>query len=941
MNKNLNLMKVPTSLSGPSVTTMSAAREAALRKVDHDLRFMVECFREVLEDAGESNLARLLPWQEERATAAPDVVPERMAQAYSIAFALLNMIEENAATQARRRVEVERGVLQEPGLFGYHLLRLKELGLTEEQVALALPTVAVEPVLTAHPTEAKRATVLEHHRRLYLLLVQRENPMYTPLEQQALREQIKGELERLWYTGEIFLEKPDVASELRNAIHYLRNVFPEVLPLLDRRLQQAWQAVGFDPALLENAAHMPQLRFGNWVGGDRDGHPLVTAETTRVALLELRLNALLLLHQQLTELAVCLSLSERLKTPPAGLIEHIEKVAESLGDRGQEALVRNPQEPWRQMVNLMLLRLPISVDSRHNGHLWEGAVTYRHAVELAEDLKLLYESLMAVDARRLAAADVAPVQRTVRTFGFHLAALDIRQNSQFHDMAVEQLMTAAGLDETDFSTWEEAQRIAFLTRELSLHRPFTMPGMTLGPEAEAVLHGYRVLADHARRYGTEGLGALIVSMTRSVSDLLVVYLFARDAGLAFATKDGLVCPLPVVPLFETIEDLEHSPQILADFLMHPVTRRSLAYQQAQKGLDRPVQQVMIGYSDSNKDGGIVASLWNLYRAQETLAKTGVHHGVRVRFFHGRGGTISRGAGPTHRFLAALPNLSLQGDLRMTEQGETIAQKYANRIHALYNLELLAAGVMGETLRDRHSERVTPVAPAVMDRLAETSRQAYETLLQTDGFMTFFSQATPIDAIEASRHGSRPARRTGRRTLADLRAIPWVFSWSQSRFYLSGWYGAGSALETLQQQDAATFDVIRQYAFTWAPLRYLFTNISVSILTADRDIMEQYARLVEETAVRERIMGSIRDEYARTRRVLEIFFDGALETRRPRIHRLLALRDEGLRPLHRQQITLLQRWRALQQEGDEDAAGALLLKVLLTVNAIAGGLRTTG
>ena len=916
-------------------------RSADFTKIDHDLQFVITCFREVLEEAGHPTLARVLPWQraddaETTASAAEAVAPEDVAQAHTIAFRLLNMVEENAATQFRRRTETEQGAEHEPGLFASHLHHLQQQGLDGDQIAEALPDIRVEPVLTAHPTEAKRATVLEHHRRLFLLLVQRENTTYTPSEQDVLRRQIKVELERLWHTGEIFLEKPDVPSELRNVLHYLRNVFPEAQRLLDRRLRQAWQQVGLDDDALTND-HLPHLCFGNWVGGDRDGHPLVTAGTTTDALTALRRSALLLLQERLTDLAARLSISERLVSPPSSLLRHIEETAAALGARGRQAVARNEEEPWRQVVNLMLAQLPLDTDDETSGRLRNGPGTYPSADALAADLERLHESLTAVGLDRIAAADVAPVLRTVETFGFHLAHLDIRQNSQFHDHAVEQLLEAAGHEETNFSEWSEEERLDFLNHELTLRRPFAMPGQLLGPEAQAVLDCYRVLTDHVDRYGTDGLGALIVSMTRSVSDLLVVYLFAREAGLARRTDDGLVCPLPVVPLVETIEDLKHGPQILGSFLDHPVTQRSLAFIHEQSETDRPVQQVMIGYSDSNKDGGIVSSLWNLYRAQETLTDVGTQRGVRVRFFHGRGGTISRGAGPTHRFLAALPHGTLQGDLRMTEQGETIAQNYANRLHALYNLELLVAGTMGETLRDRFDPPPEAVPHAVMDRLAETSRDAYQGLLETDGFMTFFSQATPIDAVEASRHGSRPARRTGRRTLNDLRAIPWVFSWNQSRFYLSGWYGSGTALASLRSDDPDAFEAIRTHAFSWPPLRYLITNISTSILTADPALMQEYAAMVDDDAVRKRLLSRIREEYDRTRRMLEILFDGPLEEQRPRLRHVLDLRDEGLRSLHHQQIDLLRQWRA-----SDDAHGeAMLQKVLLTVNAIASGLRTTG
>ncbi len=471
--------------------------------------------------------------------------------------------------------------------------------------------------------------------------------------------------------------------------------------------------------------------------------------------------------------------------------------------------------------------------------------------------------------------------------------------------------------------------------ELAHPRPFALPGVPLGAQADAVLDSFRVLADHRRDWGHDALGALIVSMTRAVSHLLVVYLLAREVGLAFHTPEGLVCPVPVVPLFETIEDLERSPEILASFLDHPVTRRSLNHQR-ERG-KRPIQQVMVGYSDSNKDGGIIASFWSLYCAQEALAEVGRQRDVDLRFFHGRGGTISRGAGPTHRFVSALPPAALHGDLRMTEQGESIAQKYANQLTARYNLELLVAGVIGATLGARDDGGSSAVAGA-MGRLADTSRSAYQALLHTEGFLTFFAQATPIDAIEATRHGSRPARRTGRRTLGDLRAIPWVFAWSQSRVFLSAWYGVGSALESLHQHDPELFAALRDHAVHWPPLRYLLSNVSVGVLTANPSVMREYAELVNDRHIREHVFSQIEAEYTRTRNMLELVYGSPPEHRQPRFTRLLAIREEGLQALHTQQIALLRTWRA--QQGPE-ASQDTLLKLLLTVNAIASGLRTTG
>ncbi len=902
-------------------------------KVENDLAFLMTCFREVLEETGESELARALPWQAPAPAPPPPDEPERLAQAYTIAFTLLGLVEQNAAVQERRVMDATEGLSATRALWPQCLRELGERGLSEQQITEALPAIQVEPVLTAHPTEAKRATVLEHHRRLYLLLVQRENQMWTPYEQRAIRDEIKTVLELLWRTGEVFLEKPDVASERRNIIHYLTNVFPLVLPVLDRRLREAWADRGYAAARMPDAKRMPRLRFGTWVGGDRDGHPLVTAEVTRNTLQELRAHALDLLHQQLTELLLHLSLSERLQKPSAHLIDYITTWAARLGEEGQQLVKRNPEEPWRQMISLMLLRMPYAAEPRPD-------VSYHGPDDLVQDLYLLSNALMEADAQRVAASSVQPVIRSAQTFGFHLATLDIRQNSRFHDLAVAQLMQSAGLDDTDFATWDETRRLAFLEDELRSPRPFTRPGQQVGPEADAVLSCYRVLVEHIASHGLEGLGALIVSMTRSLSDLLVIYLLAREVGLLIDTPEGLACQLPVVPLFETIDDLQRSPDILRAFLDHPITRRSLAHQ--PRGADGAlVQQVMIGYSDSNKDGGIFASLWGLYRAQESLVQVGRACGVRVRFFHGRGGTISRGGGPTHRFVKSMPPGALGGDLRLTEQGETIAQKYANRIHAAYHLELLLAGTTRATLLDQHDAEPQNPLESTMDWLAERSRQVYIELLTSEGFLTFFRQATPIDVIEQSRIGSRPTRRSGQQTLADLRAIPWVFSWGQARYYLSGWYGVGSALEALQANDPQTFAAMYEHLLTWTPLHYILSNAATSIAAVDTEVMQSYAALVDDTAIRERMLTLILGEYERTQQMLEVLYGGPLSEHRPNVHGMMQIRREGLHRLHEQQLALLRQWRALQRQGATTEAEQLLHHLLLTVNALATGLGSTG
>lgn len=920
---------------------------------------MFQCFREVLTELGEHDLARLLPWHDDTNdtngwevykalqanSSAVMNISEQMARMYSISFQLLNMIEENITVQYRRAQESKRGLGQGRGLWGNILKRLRSEGVEEETILAYLPKVRIEPVFTAHPTEAKRATVLQHYRELYLLLVKLENQMWTSFERDMIRTDIKTTLERIWRTGEIFLQKPDVRSELRNVIHYLQNIFPETLPVLDARFREAWRQQGFQAQALPYSA--PVLSFGTWVGGDRDGHPFVTADVTRQTLQDLRLAALIVQKRRLSELAAKLSISARLQTTPPVLMERIDEYVELLGERGAVATARNPDEPWRQLLNLMNARLPVDVMRDHATQLNDHKGCYIEAHELHNDLQILAQSLEMIGATKLVEHEVQRALRSVQAFGFHLAALDIRQNSAFHDKAIAQLLVAAGLDGADFPTWSEERRLLFLNKELLSPRPFALSGARIGKEADAVLDCYRVLEQHRARYGVAGLGSLIVSMTRSVSDLLVVYVLMRESGLAINTPEGLVCRLPVVPLFETIEDLRGSAAIVRSFLEHPITRRSLAFiQQEPQYLHRrtlPSQQVMVGYSDSNKDGGILASQWNLYQAQRAIAEVGKAEKVEIRFFHGRGGTVSRGAGPTHNFLEALAPSSLTGDFRMTEQGETIAQKYANIPTAAYNLEVQCAGVLNTTLRNALGMNQPHPCEPILSNLADRSRATYEALIQSEGFMTFYGQATPIDVLEQARIGSRPSRRTGQRTLADLRAIPWVFAWNQARYFLPSWYGVGTALSWLRQKYPSEFHKLQDAFEEWSLLRSVLTNVETSLASVNTDVMNDYAGLVDDASIREHFLRLITDEYHRAKDMVSCMFGASLEARRPRLMMSLHLRDRTLTALHHQQVLLLKQWRSEQAAGAEREfeAQQSLLKLFITINAIASGLRNTG
>jgi phosphoenolpyruvate carboxylase len=933
----------------PATMITRLSDQTALPKIDRDLRHLMDAFAEVLTEVGDRDVADRLPWPKGADSDISldlsgvntwpgdpaDPLVERCVEARSVAFQLLQQAEENALAQSRRLVESEGALEADSGSWEYVLVRLARDGWSQQEIAEALARVRVEPVLTAHPTEAKRASVMHHHRAIYRLLVDSENTMWTPGERLALREETKAALERLWRTGEILLEKPTVEGELGLVLYFLGEMFPQTLPWLDRRLQTAWRRVGFDPALLSDPTHRPTVTFGNWVGGDRDGHPFVTPRTTEWALRQLSGRALENLKDRLGRMAAGLSLTLTREVVPPALTRRMTRMAEDLGQPAEEAFARNRGEPWRQFINMMILALPDPSGPPAPGR-------YRRARELLADLDLLADTLVAVGARRLADRDVGPVYAMVRSFGFHLASLDVRQNSAFHDRAVAQLLVAAGIDGADFANWDEDRRLELLNRELASPRPFMHDGTRAGDEAASVIGCLRVLARRIQDRGPDGLGALIVSMTRGLSDLLVVYLLAREAGLLAFPNGVAVCPLPVVPLFETIEDLEHGPAILDAFLDHPVTRASLEAHRRDAGADRPTQQVMVGYSDSGKDGGLMASQWGLHRAQAAMVEAARRHGVRLRVFHGRGGTISRGSGPTHRFVRAQPPGAIDGELRLTEQGETISQKYANIVTAAYNLELLTAGTLNATLRAARPRDDRGLSP-VMDDLAAISRARYRELLDADGFMAFYGEATPIDVIESSRIGSRPARRTGQRTLQDLRAIPWVFAWSQSRFLVSAWFGVGTALTTLQARDPEAFERLAacKRATDWPVLHYLISNAATGWASADPDIMTRYAGLVRDQEVRERLLGLILEEYERTREALEAIYQGPLSETRPRVHRVLSLRAPALAPIHDRQVQLLRMWRDLRADGRDHEADRWLPSLLQTVNAIAAGLGATG
>ncbi|MGC6426742.1 MAG: phosphoenolpyruvate carboxylase [Akkermansiaceae bacterium] len=886
------------------------------RELDETLAETTEMLADALPL--DENLRALVPWKAKDTF--PGSIPagneRKGAQLLSICFELLNIVEERVSWQFRSYRRSKHSAAAIKGLWPSVIETFIKEGLTQDDAIAALKKVQVEPVLTAHPTEAKRPSVRQRHKAIYEELRTYENARRDPHYGRRISDTIGAELETLWYTGEIFVKRPQIEEELRNALPYLSEIFPEVVNRLDRSLELAWEDAGWDLAKLREERAYPTLKFATWIGGDRDGHPFVTPEVTQNTLASLHRHAISLQRRSLARSADKLTLAPPFAKVPSRLLEANAELVSLLGKQGESTQERYQLEPWRAFLYLLRDKFEQGKYATKEGYL--------------SDLALAHETLTEVGAEKTAHEWIFPLMRRGEIFGLHLAKLDIRNNSESHDAAAAQLFQSIGIEDGEnFPNWSEEKRRAFLVEELKNPRPFLSRYEEAGEQADGILAYLRLLATHLRKKGQDGLGQLIISMTRSVSDLLLMQVLAREAGLAKRHHNGLWrSRLPVSPLFETGEDLASASEILSDYLAvigpHPSGR----------------QPAMVGYSDSNKDAGVFASQWGIFKGQESMTASCKEAGVIPQFFHGRGGTIGRGAGPTRWFLRALPEGSLGGPVRITEQGEVLPRKYGHEGNAHFHLELLVAGVTRSVGLGTRNRTVDSCREA-LDALSRESDKAYRRLLEADRFMEFYRTATPIDALETGVFGSRPSRRSGKKaSLKDLRAIPWVFSWTQARFYLPGWFGVGSGLEAI---GADHFARIKESLPDFDFLQYVFTNIESSLASANPEMMIKYAALCPDQELSEALLGQILGEYEKTRSFIHELFGRSFDDRRPRMMKTLALRDVPLDALHHQQIDLLKRWRDAGSplEREEGKFDSDFLALQLTINAISSGLRETG
>jgi phosphoenolpyruvate carboxylase len=841
---------------------------------------------------------------------------ETLVRAFATYFEVVNLAER--IHRIRRRRDYLRSASDpQEGSLQATVTQLAAAGVGAPEIAALVQLLRVEPVFTAHPTEATRRTLLEKEQVIGRLLVERLDPSRTPDEERAALARIREEITAAWQTDPQPSARPTVMDELENVLFYLTDIVYRIVPPFSEELEQA-----VHKAYDVEVPTRPVLRFGSWVGGDMDGNPNAGAETLRAALARQRELALDRYRGEATELARRLSQSGAL----TGVSDAVRERVATYGAQFPQALAAIPTRyhdmPYRVLFRLIAARLEATRRDTPDGYPHPGAV------ELERDLGMVIASLREHRGEHAGLFAVQRLLRRVETFGFHLATIDVRQHSDVHRAVLATLLA-----DPDWNNRPAAERLARLRQVLEQGEP---PAGTPDSQATRTLEVFKAIADCRARFGPDAVGPYIISMTEGADDVLAVLVLARWGGLAGPRH----VPLDIAPLFETVGDLEDAAYIMHSLYDEPCYRAHLA----ERGMR---QMVMIGYSDSNKDAGIGTARWALQRAQAGLVETTEKSGVDLTFFHGRGGTVSRGGGKVTNAILSAPAGSVRGRYRMTEQGEAINAKYGLRGIAMRTLEQTVSAVALATALPRASDARETGWTTIMDAISRDSRDAYRALVYDDPeFGDYFQQATPIDVIQRMEISSRPASRpvyggplgadggNGRRGVIErLRAIPWVFAWTQSRHLLPGWYGLGTALDRATERYGAA--ALGEMAREWPFLRALVDDVEMVLATADFAIAARYASLAGKLG--ERYFPVIQAEFDRTvANVLALKRETALLDADPALQRSILLRNPYVDPMSLLQVDLLERWRTAGRPDDE-----VFRALLASVRGIAQGLQSTG
>ena len=839
-------------------------------------------------------------------------------QATTIWFHLLRISAENALVKGRRRIETTDGLEAVKGTVAQTVSLLGKRGMSRSEIIDVVGDVFIGPTITAHPTEAKRETVLDIHRRIYRGIVQLESDRWTPRERDVHIQNLQNEIDLLWLTGDLRLERPTSVEEINWALQFFKNSLFDAVPEVLDAYESAFIA---DGELEWPSGGAPRIGFHSWVGGDRDGNPSVTTDVTKKAILANRIAAIKEHRKQVQRAIVHTSISVAIAPLSKTNLTALKQIITGSGV-AEKINSRNEGEVFRKSLSAVDARLAALIDDA------TAAVAYGNIDEYNHDMQAIHRAVTSV-APDIAHSFIQPILYRIVAFGFRTMTLDIRQNSDVISQAVGEIWSALKLDvpppgTPDWSRLLQSQLNSLDTPDIS--------SLQISDVTKDTVSLLALMGAEIDGLDPQSVGPFILSMTRSADDLLAVLLLAIYAGLAKGPEGHKTLPLTLMPLFETINDLRAAPNILTDYLTNPLVKRSLRHSGAHQG-------VMLGYSDSNKDGGFISSTWEVNKAQKRIISATQKLGVDTAFFHGRGGSVSRGGAPTGRAIAAQPENSISGSFRITEQGEVVSAKFANRGTAAHQIELLASSVLFHCAYSKNEPELksTPEFDEAIEALSGVSQAHYAALLNADGFIDYFQQSSPVNELARLNIGSRPQSRSGAATLADLRAIPWVFAWSQNRHLITGWYGFGAAVSAFREYRGDYGDTALRNLWDGSRIfRLIVDEVEKSLCMTDIHLASRYAGLVTQTATRDRILNKIISEYhSSCEAVLWMTNQTDIAARFP-IMSSKAKRTEGLlAPTHNLQIELLAQHRGSTKETPLPPA------LLQTMNCIATGLGWTG
>ena len=832
----------------------------------------------------------------------------QLVRAFSTFFALANVAEQ----------EHRYDINALPTDLAHTAQLIDEAGIDEGVIADVAARLSVRPVFTAHPTEAARRSVQAKTVEIASLLRDHRDASATPSERDRSRRRIAELIDAMWQTDELRVERPTPLDEARSVIHFFDALFDGPVPEVYAELDHQLGLLG-----VELGPGARPLSFGTWVGGDRDGNPNVTPETTLDVLRVQHVHAVRNLIAAVEALAAELSTSDRITPVSDAVYASLAEEAERFPDVHSRFTALSAGEPYRQKLAFIHHRLGNTLAAYEAGHAPDPKLAYAGELALIEDLVMIRNSLDEHRGSMLADGAVNRLIHLVSAFGFRLATMDVRQHAgRLHD-TLEELYEAAG---TVYDRSDDAE--AVLSGELLGRRPIVTSATTLSGDAATTLGTMHAIREAQDRYGRDVIESYIVSETRGAADILAAMVIAREAGLV-DTHAG-VARIGFVPLFETIDEVRAAGPLLESLLQIPAYREHLR-------LRGDVQEVMLGYSDSNKHAGIATSQWELYRASRDLRDLTRSHGIGLRLFHGRGGTVGRGGGPTEAAILAQPWGTVDASIKITEQGEVISDKYSLPTLARRNLELTVAATLQASLLHRTSRQPGPVLEAwdaTMTTVSDAAFDAYRSLIDSDDLMPYFLATTPMDELGNMNIGSRPARRPGSGTMSidGLRAIPWVFGWTQSRQIVPGWFGVGTGLRAAEEHYG--LDELRDMHERWSFFRTFLSNVEMTLAKTDLTIAERYAALAAPEQLH--VFSEIRAEHDRTTQAIRDITQRGLVDMDPALKRTLEVRDRYLDPISYLQVSLLRRWREADQ-ADPEMQRALLL----TMNGLASGLRNTG